>query len=67
MKVLKIIGIVLLVLFGIFTTIFTIYFFFGNEAYGIDMLKQTFEDGFFSGLKTFFVDIWNGILFIFQA
>ena len=67
MKVLKIIGIILLVLFAIFTTVFTIYFFFGNEGYGIDMLKQTFGDGFFSGLKTFFVDIWNGILFVFDA
>ena len=67
MKALKIIGIVLLVLYIIFTTIFTIYFFFGNEAYGVDMLTQSFEDGFFAGIKTFFVDIWSGIKFVFKA
>ena len=67
MKALKIIGIVLLVITLVFTTFFTFYFLFANEGYGIDMLKQTFEDGFFAGLKTFFIDIWNGIKFVFKA
>ncbi len=67
MKVLKIIGIVLLVVFIVFTTLFTIYFLFANEGYGVDMLGQTFEDGFFSGIKTFFVDIWRGIKYVFKA
>ncbi len=67
MKVLKIIGIIILVLFIIFTTLFTIYFLFANEGYGIDMLKDLFSDGFFSGIKNFFVDIWRGIKFVFKA
>ena len=61
MKALKIIGIVLLV------TLFTIYFLFANEGYGIDMLTQIFEDGFFAGIKNFFVDIWNGFKFVFKV
>lgn len=67
MKVLKIIGIVLLILLIIFTTLFTIYFLFASGGYGIEALKQTFEDGFFPGIKTFFVDIWKGIKFVFKA
>ncbi len=66
MKALKIIGIVLLVLFIVFTTLFTIYFFFANEGYGIDMLTQSFEDGFFGGIRNFFVDIWNGFKYVFK-
>ncbi len=67
MKVLKIIGIVLLVIFIVFTTLFTFYFLFANEGYGIDMLRQTFEDGFFAGIKTFFVDMWRGLKYVFKA
>ena len=67
MKVVKIIGIVLAIILIVLATFFTIYFLFANEGYGIDMLKQTFEDGFFAGLKTFFIDIWNGIKFVFKA
>ena len=67
MKVVKIIGIVLAVLLIVLATFFTIYFLFANEGYGIDMLNQTFEDGFFAGLKTFFIDIWHGIKFVFKA
>ena len=51
MKALKIIGIVLLVIFIVLTTLFTIYFLFANEGYGIDMLTQIFEDGFFAGIN----------------
>ena len=67
MRVLKIIGIVLFVLFVITTTLFSIYFLFANEGYGIDMLNQLFEDGFFSGIKNFFIDIWHGIKYVFKA
>ncbi len=67
MKALKIIGIVLLVIFIVLTTLFTIYFLFANEGYGIDMLTQIFEDGFFAGIKNFFVDIWNGFKFVFKV
>lgn len=67
MKALKIIGLVLLIIFVVFTTFFTIYFLFANEGYGIDMLSQLFEDGFFAGIKNFFVDIWKGIKFVFKA
>ena len=67
MKALKIIGIVLLVIFIVLTTLFTIYFLFANEGYGLDMLTQIFEDGFFAGIKNFFVDIWNGFKFVFKV
>jgi len=67
MKVLKIIGIVFLVIFILLTTLFTIYFLFANEGYGIEMFKELFEDGFFAGIKNFFVDIWNGIKYVFKA
>ncbi len=67
MRALKIIGIVLLVLLIIFTTLFTIYFLFANEGYGIDMLTQIFEDGFFGGIKNFFIDIWRGFKFVFKT
>ena len=67
MKVLKIIGIVFLVILVIFTTLFTIYFLFANEGYGIDMFTEMFADGFFNGIKNFFVDIWNGFRYVFKA
>ena len=67
MKALKITGIVLFVLFVLTTTMFTIYFLFANEGYGIDMLTQISEDGFFGGIKNFFVDIWRGFKYVFKA
>ena len=67
MKALKIVGLVFLVIFLVFTTFFSLYFLFANEGYGIDMLKQSFEDGFFAGIKNFFVDLWEGMKFVFQA
>lgn len=67
MKVMKIIGIVLFVLFVLTTTMFTIYFLFANEGYGIDMITQISEDGFFGGIKNFFIDIWNGFKYVFKA
>lgn len=67
MKALKITGIVLLVLFIIFTTLFSIYFLFANEGYGVDMLTEIFEDGFFGGIKNFFVDIWRGFKYVFKT
>lgn len=67
MKALKIIGIILLVLLIITITLFSIYFLFANEGYGIDMLTQIFEDGFFGGIKNFFIDIWNGFKFVFKT
>lgn len=67
MRVLKIIGIVLLVILIVFTTLFTIFFLFANEGYGIELLKEIFEDGFFAGIKNFFVEIWHGIKFVIKA
>ena len=67
MKALKIVGIVFLVIFLVFTTFFSLYFLFANEGYGIDMLQQSFEDGFFAGIKNFFVDLWEGMKFVFQS
>ncbi len=67
MRAFKIIGIILAVIFIVLTTFFTIYFLFANDGYGIDMLNQTFEDGFFNGIKLFFVDIWSGIKYVFKV
>ena len=67
MKALKITGIVLLVLFILTTTMFTIYFLFANDGYGIDMLSEISEDGFFGGIKNFFVDIWRGFKYVFKT
>ena len=67
MKALKITGLVLLILFIIFTTLFSIYFLFANEGYGIDMLTEIFEDGFLGGIKNFFVDIWRGFKYVFKT
>ena len=67
MKTLTIIAIFFLIIFIVLTTLFTIYFLFANEGYGIDMLTQIFEDGFFAGIKNFFVDIWNGFKFVFKV
>lgn len=67
MKALKITCIVLLSIFLLITTLFTIYFLFANEGYGIDMISQGFEDGFFAGIKNFFVDIWEGMKYVFKA
>lgn len=66
MRVVKIIGIVFLVLYLIFATLCTIYFFFANAGYGIEIFSELFSDGFFAGIKNFFVDIWNGFKYVFQ-
>lgn len=66
MKALKIFGIVLLILLVLTTTILTIFFLFSGYGAGIDILKETFSDGFFAGLKSFFVEIWNGIKHVFK-
>ena len=67
MNIVKIIGITLLSIIGVLTVLFTVYFLFANEGYGIDMLSQLFEDGFFAGIKNFFIDIWNGFKYVFKA
>lgn len=67
MKVLKIIGIVLLVIYIILTTLFSLYFLFGRLGYGIETLTELFEDGFFVGIKNFFVDLWKGVIHVFKA
>lgn len=67
MKLLKSIGVVLLVIVIAAIILLTLYFLFANEAYGISVLTKLFEDGFLGGIKNFFIDIWNGILYIFKA
>lgn len=67
MKALKIIGIVLAVILVLLTVLCTIYFLFANEGYGIDIFSQLFQDGFFPGIKNFFIDIWNGFKYVFKA
>ena len=66
MKALKIIGIVLLVIYIILTTILTVFFMFSGYGAGVDILKETFADGFFAGIKSMFVEIWNGIKYVFR-
>lgn len=67
MKVLKIIGITLLVIICVIFLLMTIYFLFANEGYGIDMLSELFSDGVLGGIKNFFIDIWKGILYVFKV
>ena len=45
---------------AILCVLFTIFFLFANNGYGIELLKSLFEDGFFGGIKNFFVGIWEG-------
>jgi len=52
--ILKIIGIIIAVV----CALFTIYFLFA--ANGIEILQSVFEDGFWNGIKDFFVGIWEG-------
>lgn len=66
MKALKIIGIVLLVLYIILTTVLTVFFLFSGYGAGVDILKETFADGFFAGLKSMFVEMWNGMKYVFK-
>jgi hypothetical protein len=66
MKALKIIGIVLLVMYIVFTTFLTIFFLFSGYGAGVDILSETFADGFFAGIKSMFVEIWNGIKYVFK-
>lgn len=66
MKALKIIGIVLLVLYIIFTTLMTVFFLFSGYGAGVDVLSETFSNGFFAGIKSMFVEIWNGMKYVFK-
>ena len=43
----------------------TIFFLFSYHNYGINILSDVFKDGFFNGIKNFFIDLWKGILFTF--
>lgn len=61
MNAFKIIGIVLLAIIFVFCFLFTLYFLFAANRYGIETLGDLFQDGFFAGIKNFFVDIWEGI------
>lgn len=66
MKALKIIGIVLLVIYIIFSTLMNIFFLFSGYGAGVEILSETFADGFFAGIKSMFVEIWNGIRYVFK-
>ena len=67
MKILKGIGIFLVVLVVLLAFLMTDYFLFANEGYGIDMLTELFKDGVIGGIKNFFIDIWKGILYVFKV
>lgn len=60
----KIIFKILGALISIVCVLLTIYFLFANNGYGIELLKSLFSDGFFNGLKDFFVGIWEGFKFV---
>ena len=66
MKALKIIGIILLVIYIILTTVMTVFFLFSGYGAGVDILKETFSDGFFVGIKSMFVEMWNGMKYVFK-
>ena len=66
MKALKIVGIVLLVIYILLTTILTVFFLFSGYGAGVDILKETFADGFFAGLKSMFVEMLNGMKYVFK-
>ena len=66
MKALKIIGIILLVIYILLTTLMTVFFLFSGYGAGVDILKETFSDGFFAGLKSMFVEMWNGMKYVFK-
>ena len=48
----------------VFAFVLAIYFLFANNGSGINELKDLFSQGFWEGLKQFFVNIWNGIKFV---
>ena len=66
MKALKIIGIILLVIYIILTTVMTVFFLFSGYGAGVDILKETFSDGFFAGIKSMFVEMGNGMKYVFK-
>ena len=66
MKALKIVGIILLVIYIILTTIMTVFFLFSGYGAGVDILRETFADGFLAGIKSMFVEIWNGMKYVFK-
>ena len=45
---------------AVLALLFTIYFLFANSGNGIEQLRSLFADGFFNGIKDFFVGIWDG-------
>lgn len=45
---------------AILAVLLTLYFLFANDGNGIELLKSLFSDGFFEGIKNFFVEIWEG-------
>ena len=67
MKFLKGIGIFFVILIIVLLFLMTTYFLFANEGYGIDMLTELFKDGLIGGIKSFFIDIWKGILYVFKV
>ena len=50
----------------ILTTVLTVFFLFSGYGAGVDILKETFADGFFAGLKSMFVEMWNGMKYVFK-
>ena len=65
MEVLKKIGKVLWIIVLFLVFLLTVFFLFSYHNYGISVLSDVFKDGFFNGIKAFFVDLWNGILYAF--
>ena len=66
MKVFKIIVKTLFILLFLVCLLCTLYFLFAHDGYGIDEFSNMFEQGFLSGIKLFFINIWEGIKHVFQ-
>lgn len=45
---------------AILAVLLVLYFLFANDGNGIELLKSLFSEGFFNGMKNFFVEIWEG-------
>lgn len=45
---------------AILAVLLVLYFLFANDGNGIELLKSLFSEGFFNGMKNFFIEIWEG-------
>lgn len=60
----KLIFKIIWLIIAILAILFTLYFLFEGQGAGIQNLKDLFSNGFWEGIKQFFVSIWNGFKFV---